>query len=330
MKIIINYDSSWHNSFLSGSNNEPLPKNGRDYIASGKALSSQHNFIERPITHDTIMGILNRVCGEVAKLYQLREDPNYYFKDIEDTVTFDVDVSCINDEIVFLRNNNGSIAGPSGMIDGSSPIFQCTELWGIFNLSLLELIDFIHDSTYKIVCNDSFDPVTLDSMLTDIQGLKKVSVTPDILSALSILQELFNEIVYNTSNDKISPRELYFSAFYLQVKRLGLLESNLDWFSKSNQIPGISARNYTSKDFMYNYSTGPKALVMGNPYIRSEFVKGLGKITRTLTKSSGKIIVNIDITPEKALDLKERIENAAVSTFYVGKKGIAFIEKITL
>lgn len=31
MQIIIEYESSWRNSFLDGSNNEPLPKGGRNF-----------------------------------------------------------------------------------------------------------------------------------------------------------------------------------------------------------------------------------------------------------------------------------------------------------
>ena len=58
MKIIIEYESSWRNSFLDGSNNEELPEKGRKYIAAKKFLTKEEDSIKKNITKDTIMGIL--------------------------------------------------------------------------------------------------------------------------------------------------------------------------------------------------------------------------------------------------------------------------------
>ena len=35
MRIIIDYEASWRNSFLDGDNNLPIPEQGRKYIGSG-------------------------------------------------------------------------------------------------------------------------------------------------------------------------------------------------------------------------------------------------------------------------------------------------------
>ncbi|WP_031434616.1 hypothetical protein [Methylomarinum vadi] len=78
MQIIIEYESSWRNSFLDGSNNEPLPKQGRKFIGSMTNLSDVKNFIQRDVTLDTVMGLLNRLIGDQRKLYQAREQDNYY------------------------------------------------------------------------------------------------------------------------------------------------------------------------------------------------------------------------------------------------------------
>ena len=72
MKIEIKYKSSWRNSFLDGSNNEPLPKGGRKFVASMTNLKKEGNYICRNITHDTVMGVLNRLIGDQRKLYQSR------------------------------------------------------------------------------------------------------------------------------------------------------------------------------------------------------------------------------------------------------------------
>jgi hypothetical protein len=49
MQIIIEYESSWRNSFLDGSNNEPLPKGGRNFIASMTTLKQAGNYKKRDV-----------------------------------------------------------------------------------------------------------------------------------------------------------------------------------------------------------------------------------------------------------------------------------------
>jgi len=91
MKIIIEYDSSWRNSFLDGSNNEPLPKKGRKFIGSMTSLRKPENFKKHELTLDTVMGVLNRLIGDQRKLYQARKDADhYFFKDLESSITFDL------------------------------------------------------------------------------------------------------------------------------------------------------------------------------------------------------------------------------------------------
>ena len=47
MKIIIDYESSWRNSFLDPdtSNNEPLPKNGRKFVGSMTSLKKPYSIL---------------------------------------------------------------------------------------------------------------------------------------------------------------------------------------------------------------------------------------------------------------------------------------------
>ena len=70
MRITIEYESSWRNSFLDGENNEPLSKKGRNYIASMTELKKAGNFRQRDISMTTVMGVLNRLIGDQRKLYQ--------------------------------------------------------------------------------------------------------------------------------------------------------------------------------------------------------------------------------------------------------------------
>ena len=104
MKITITYEASWRNSFLDGSNNDSLPKNGRKFIGSMTNLKNADHFINRNITIDTVMGILNRLIGDQRKLYQARSSEDYYFRDIESQVRFVDKPEHVNPEVVYIRN----------------------------------------------------------------------------------------------------------------------------------------------------------------------------------------------------------------------------------
>ncbi|MCB1658564.1 MAG: hypothetical protein KDI39_10075, partial [Pseudomonadales bacterium] len=110
MKITIEYEASWRNSFLDGSNNEPLPKGGRNFVGSMTTLKQAGNFMQHSITKNTVMGVLNRLIGDQQKLYQARLQPNYYFADIE-TVLQDTDIvdkPLITNEMAYICNVSGS------------------------------------------------------------------------------------------------------------------------------------------------------------------------------------------------------------------------------
>ena len=112
MKIEIKYDSSWRNSFLEGSNNQPLSKQRdgfyRKFLGSMTNLKKPENFIQRNVSADTIMGVLNRLIGDQRKLYQSRIATNYFFKEIESLVSFIDTPLFVNNEITYIRNVTGS------------------------------------------------------------------------------------------------------------------------------------------------------------------------------------------------------------------------------
>jgi hypothetical protein len=45
-----------------------------------------------------------------------------------------------------------------------------------------------------------------------------------------------------------------------------------------------------------------------------------------MTKASGTLNINIDINRDKAKEIRTMINNAGVSSFYLGKKGLAFVD----
>ena len=157
MKITIEYESSWRNSFLDGSNNEVLPTGGRGFIGSMTALKTPGNFKSCSVTKDTIMGVLNRLIGDQRKLYKIRQDIQYYFKEIEPILsnTDIVDKSQTQNEIVYLRNISGSTDQNSftGMIKADDITFNSNfsqKLWGILWLPFEEVLKFIQDINFQV------------------------------------------------------------------------------------------------------------------------------------------------------------------------------------
>lgn len=128
-------------------------------------------------------------------------------------------------------------------------------------------------------------------------------------------------------NEDVLLISLYCSALYLQLERLENTESAR---TKAGGLSGISNNGFTKKDFMSRYTSGAKKKIWGNPYIRKERVKGVGEITSLMEKAGGVLNIDIAVDRERATDLVSKIENAGVSSFYLGKKGLAYVSDIRI
>ena len=332
MKIEIEYEASWRNSFLDGSNDEALPKKGRKFIGSITVLKKPENYITRDVTHSTVMGILNRLIGEQRKLYQAREDKNYFFKEIEPLVTFNDDVKVKNSELVYLRNMSGNTDQNSftGMINTNDSMFSSdysVEFWGVLALDIDELLEFI---IHGKEINDliELDPLVISDRFAQISKFKALEESETVLKVLEVLEKNFEGTNYKNNKGLVVPLNLYCSALYLQLARLSSMYDMSSALTKTKTITGISKRLFTKKDFMNRFTTGERKKIFGNPYIAKTFVKGEGQVTSMLTKASGVLEIIIDIPRDQAKALKKMIENAGVSSFYLGKKGLAYVINI--
>ena len=334
MKIEIKYKSSWRNSFLDGSNNDPLPKGGRKFVASMTNLKKEDNYICRNITHDTVMGVLNRLIGDQRKLYQSRSQNFYYFKDIEENVFFEDNVHCMSQEVTYIRNTSGSEDQNSytGMIKTDAPIFSSNyaeQLWGVLLLDFDELCEFILNDqrvTKKVECN----PITIINRLETIFKFKSVKNEEQVKDAYNYLRNKFEKFNGLNRKEEALPISFYCSALYLQLQRLSNKYDVSSAKTKAGGLSGISNNGFTKKDFMNQYTSGEKKKIWGNPYIRKEKVKGIGEVVSLMSKAEGTLNIQINVNSEKALDLKNRIYNAGVSSFYLGKKGLAYVSDIRL
>lgn len=332
MKITIEYEASWRNSFLDGNNNEKLPTNGRKFIGSMTSLGKAENFIQRNVSLDTVMGILNRLIGDQRKLYQSRESTDYYFKEIEESVRFEDVLSVINNEMTYIRNITGSTDQNSytGMIQTNDPVFNSeysNEFWGILALDIPQLCQFIL-SEQVITETLENNPLSIIARLEELNKLKPLENEQEVAKAFNKLKEHFSKFKGLNNKGLILPISLYCSALYLQLERLSQKFDMSTAKSKAGGISGISNNGFTKKDFMARYTTGDKKRIWGNPYIHDEFVKGEGKTKHLMTKASGQLYIELDLEKQKSKELAELIENAGVSSFYLGKKGLAYVTKI--
>lgn len=336
MKITIEYDSCWRNSFLGGSNNDPVPKKGREFLGSMTNLKKEGNFKVCETTLDTVMGILNRLIGDQRKLYQARNnvhETRYYFSELENKISF-IDNPQFTNEMTFIRNIKGSTDQNSftGMIKVSDPVFNSEysqQFWGVLNLDLNQLCDFIIKPQQVEVSID-LDPLSIINRLESLNKEKAIDLNNKLVLVLDILKKNFPEIEYLNNKNLITPVSIYCSALYLQLSRLEINYDMATAKTKSGGISGISKRGFTKKDFMDRYTTGSKKTIWGNPFIKKEKIKGQGEVTSMMTKASGRLEINIDVDRNKAQEIKSLIENAGVSSFYLGKKGLAYVSNIRL
>ncbi|RLL47513.1 hypothetical protein D9K79_05945 [Acinetobacter cumulans] len=341
MQIIIEYESSWRNSFLDGSNNEPVPKGGRNFVASMTALKQDGNYKKRSVTKDTVMGILNRLIGDQQKLYRARLAPNYYFSEIEAIIqdTDIIDEPIISNEMAYIRNVSGSTDQNSftGMIKDNHPTFKSDysdEFWGILWLDKSELIEFILNDSYVVtsVTQAQLSSLTIAGKANELDKLKNIAQDEGILKAIEKLNTFFPNEAYIEKNESIKLVRLYAGAIYLQFERLKSkfnMETACNTRGENIFIYGFSKRGFNgSRDFMKNFITGKEKIIWGNPYLMTERKKGEGEVVSILAKASGKLTINLNISKEQARDLEEKIENAGVSSFYLGKKGLAYVTDI--
>jgi hypothetical protein len=340
LHIRVKYEASWRNSFLDGSNDEPLPKGGRNFVGSMTTLKNEGNFIQREVRQNTVMGILCRLIGDQRKLYQARKDKNYYFADLEDKIFFQdlASEQIKNSEVVYIRNMSGSTDQNSftGMINANDKAFTSDfskELWGVLFLELDDLFEFILNKEMKILTQDKFDPLIVADQLEKLDKMKAINVVDSVEIVLQKLKEKFSSgqdpVSYTLdAKERIKPIVFYTSALYIQVERLQKENNLSEIFSKRGGLSGISKRGFTKKDFMDRYTTGKKKIIFGNPYLLKEKIKGQGEVTSLLTKSSGVLDITIDVTKDRADELQKMIEFAGVSSFYLGKKGLAYVEEI--
>lgn len=337
MRITIDYNSCWRNSFYSGTNDEPTSKtNPRNYIASMSSLKKEGNYKLCPITNNTVMGVMNRLIGDKRKLYQSRNDDDYYFNDVESLVEFeDVPAKQVStEETVFLRNMTGSTDRDVflGAVDRGHPALTSDysdELWGVLSMEFEDLCVFICTGG-DVESRIEPDPLVIAAKLEAMGKMKPVEDKGFANQARERLEAKFEGCEYLTKKGLIMPHMFYCAALYVQLEALSKRYDTSTAVTPKGCIKGVSKRGFTKRDFMKSFTSRGAKLVYGNPYVKKQKVKGQGEVTSKLIKANGQLKITLDVGRERAKEIKAMIENAGVSSFRLGKKGLASVTKIKL
>lgn len=347
LELVISYDSSWRASFLAGSNNEPVKKS-RKFIGTQAALKKPENRLYRPITLDTVMGVLNRLIGDRRKLYQARECEDYYFKALERKMTSShiKDDNVETQELIQLRNTSGSFdkVQMTGIISTSHPGFTNPEfapVWAWAFEPVEAVMEFI--LTGKGLATppkERYDILEVLERLEELSDLKAVEVEEYEQSVIDAMGKAFPDVAFEPPAAKVEPDKkpkkktfrpmaFYAVAMYLQLAKLQ--EQGLEFteeLSRNGLIPGLSKRNFTRPDFLRFYGEVGSKPSISTPYTFVDRVKGQGQVRGKLPTACGELTVQLPLNKAEASELEYLIESAGVVTFPLGKKGLAYVKSL--
>lgn len=371
MIISINYHSIWKNSFLTGSNDEPVgrKKNAREFKASSK---SDEPVDVRVITKNTVLGILCRLVGDQRKLYQAKASEEFYFKDMLNNIEFTNSESEMTgcEETAYIINKNLSAGRPAkdsflGVLPDYCSLFDSkysATLWSLLDYSIDEIIDFIINPELNIIDRNANPTHILNRVVHEIAPMNPLGFIEDKINLIKTklskemakekprgkqvnklqgeIEELEHEAIdpKNTefekklrdavlilekrfdgnkyiNNRKVYVLSLYAGALYLMIDMLLTNGKDVsDLLNKNGLIQGFSKAGFNGvRDFLNPLTGGGK------------------KTTHTpcaVSKASGQLEIKLDIDIDKAVELKRLIDNAGVSAFYLGKKGLAYVSHI--
>lgn len=359
MVVHIKFDSIWQNSFLEDGDTQK-----RKFIATSKARGQD---LFRPITENTILGVLSRLIGDQRPLRLARESGDFYFDDIVTKISHQIKLSHGNTENSMLINKSENRPAQGtfiGVVSEDTELFFSSTsslLWSVIYLNKYDVLSFILGDNYFNHTGDS-RPLSIIKQMEKISNMstsklkqdelkeigekiekesKKKKVNSDLIEALESqmndieserMQTYYHKVhhvlltlkdkfpdVKSFKNNEISPINLYVAALYLQADRM--VNAGLDLSYCQSKEGEISIHGFAKGSLNFN----------GIRDFLNKFAGGKKKTSKTpveINKASGQLEITIDISREKAKELEQMIENAGVSSFYLGKKGLAYVTHI--
>lgn len=361
MDIDIIYDSKW--SFSS-------TKEGESYLNSMGVLKKDQNssaihflkkeasFLEnvavikkrfphydyQGIGKDTVLGLLCRLVGDVRRLDDVKKLPNHPIIGIEKDISFcdDPEYKQFQSETMLLHTPIKEVSGLGAGIISKDHFFASSNplsevLCSVFNARTLQDISQLYNGL----------KANKDNLLNGKYGK---SITPlQIVEEMKFFENLtqenkshFNSLVKTSKVKNIGGVLMVEMVAYLT--RLNAFSKGkwrlADYVNNKGSFPGIGSSSgiFTVKDF-YSLFVNKKKQSWVMPYqvnlYKDFFANDDQKILNThanvgVIKECGRLRISIDRPYEECLALVQQIEEASVQTFQIGKKGLAYIEKIDL
>ncbi len=342
MDIVIDYTSKWGNSFLS----EPDNKGNRDYIASLSKMNSGSNkdnklgfYKEKEISNVTAYGVLYRLLGARKPLVSLMDEDTSFVKTLieNEKITFSDIKSSSTDESIYLRNKSRSNDQNSFSGIPNEYILEIDDFKKAFSIlfySREEALGYILKDKFFIKEIEDMSILNISDRLNSIYKDKSLLVLEQEFDAINLI----NVSIFNKDIDKVKANILLIAinkAIKLLEKKYKSNENVSKFLTANFTLSGISlnGKSFTLKDFMKKFANSK--IVYGNPYqtdfwVENEYNGKNKKFEKKVTKSNGQLIISIDCDYEQAKEIKEMITYAGVSSFYLGKKGLAYVKKIII
>lgn len=328
MRLVINYNNVWRGKILEGNNSKDWFNKNRKVMRKVnkdiKKLGINSLPVSTPISDNTVLGIIYRLVGEQRKLWRVLEVKDYL--NIVGKINFTNEESFISRESIALREigNASNPAGWQGCAKKEDNIYFSDPKF--YNILCFPLVCSPKE-LYELIINDKFGSENL-KINGRIDVLKMVqSVDDKKINKLSLISRinLTNKLKTGMPGFKYRDKNIYKTlclfamhkcANYL--KDMGFVETGIKWNK------GISYRNATAKDIFGAVASGK------NTVINFPMDDNWKNKTNKIEKPTGVLTINIDIDHDSAQNLKDMIEAANVGCFSVGKKGLAYLDYISI
>lgn len=129
-------------------------------------------------------------------------------------------------------------------------------------------------------------------------------------------------------NGVVYPAALYSAALYLQAEYILAGNYDMQFLLNSKgdiQIQGFSKRGFNGVRDWLNSMTGKRKKSVGTPCVVN---KHSGKLEVELSLDKQEDKGKLDKNISRAKEIAQLIENAGVSSFYLGKKGLAYVTRV--
>lgn len=355
MKIIIEYESKYSlgttsdgkiilNSLQNLTENENksaigLISDKKDYFENLRQIEKIYpNIKYNDINEKTVLGILSRLVGDVRRLDDIEKDDQHPIMKIKNKIHFKIEKKYFQNELIALHTKiKESTNDVGGLVDkntknkivNDNPFSR--SLFSVFNYkNFQDVVQYIIDLQNKnqALLNEKYtgEKIDLNIYMQELFKGDKRFTKDETQQFEQILKSKVNNIYGKLLYEKIEYLK-YFNLFTNEINDTLTKNGILHGVTKESGFIGFKELGkHTIKGMKKNWIL-PYSVKLKFQHIEKESY--LNKQPNIgVTKEGGKLIIFLKINKEEQSIIKKYIEEAGVNTFYMGKKGLAYISKI--